>query len=183
MVWLILDRAGEFKLLEASFLVGVEFLFAPYTEAIIADLLTDNFIVQDYSLISKHVMVEFMDNEVQMSRWIAFLIVIALGAAAGMLYGWVINPVGYVDTAPNSLRNDYKTDYVLMIAEAYTLDQDISLAARRLASLGDLPPSTHVDEALAFAVQNNYAQADMLLMRALAEALDAWNPSLDIPAP
>jgi hypothetical protein len=118
-----------------------------------------------------------------MSRWIAFLIAIAIGAAAGMLYGWVINPVEYVDTAPNSLRVDYKTDYVLMVAEAYTLDQDVSLAARRLAALGDVSPGEHLDDALAFAVQNNYPQPDLLLMRNLAEMLDAWNPNLDIPAP
>lgn len=118
-----------------------------------------------------------------MSRWIAFFIAIALGAAAGMLYGWVFNPVEYVDTAPNSLRLDYKTDYVLMVAEAYTLDQDVNLAARRLASLGDVSVSAHMDEALAFAVQNNYPQPDLLLMRSLAEVLDSWNPNLDMPAP
>jgi len=118
-----------------------------------------------------------------MSRWITFLITIALGAAAGMFYGWVINPVEYVDTAPNSLRIDYKTDYVLMVAEAYNLDLDVGLAARRLATLGDLQPSEYLDEALAFAVQNNYPQADLLLMRNLAEVLDTWNPNLDIPAP
>lgn len=118
-----------------------------------------------------------------MSRWIAFIISIILGALAGMLYGWVINPVEYVDTAPNSLRSDYKTDYVLMIAEIYSQDQDIGLAARRLASLGDMQPSEHVDQALAFAVQNSWSQPDLMLMRALAEALDTWNPSLDIPSP
>lgn len=118
-----------------------------------------------------------------MSRWIAFIIAIALGMIAGLLYGWVISPVEYIDTAPNSLRSDYKTDYVLMIAEAYGLDHDVGLAARRLASLGDLTPSEHVDQALAFAVQNGYGQTDLLLMRTLADALYVWNPNLDIPSP
>lgn len=118
-----------------------------------------------------------------MSRWVAFLITIILGAAAGMLYGWVFNPVEYVDTAPNSLRIDYKTDYVLMIAEAYSLDHDVSLAARRLATLGDIQPAEHLDEALAFAVQKNWPQADLMLMRDLALVLDSWNPNLDLPAP
>jgi hypothetical protein len=95
----------------------------------------------------------------------------------------VINPVEYVDTAPNSLRIDYKTDYILMVAEAFSLDQDVSLAARRLAALGDISQSEQLDEALAFAVQNNYPQPDLLLMRNLAEVMDAWNPNLDIPSP
>jgi hypothetical protein len=118
-----------------------------------------------------------------MSRWIAFFIAIAVGTAAGLFYGWVVNPVEYVDTAPNSLRIDYKTDYVLMVAEAFSLDRDVNLAIRRLASLGDLSPSEHLDEALSFAVQNNYPQADLLIMRTLAEELDTWNPSLEIPVP
>ena len=48
------------------------------------------------------------------SRWILFIFAILVGAGLGLLYGWVINPVDYVDTTPDTLRIDYKTDYVLM---------------------------------------------------------------------
>jgi hypothetical protein len=51
-----------------------------------------------------------------MSRWTRFLIAIAVGLALGLLYGWVLSPVKYVDTTPNTLRADYQTDYVLMVA-------------------------------------------------------------------
>ena len=30
---------------------------------------------------------------------------VLLGAAAGLFYGWVVNPVEYVDIAPESLRD------------------------------------------------------------------------------
>lgn len=118
-----------------------------------------------------------------MSRWIRFLIAIALGAAAGMYYGWVLNPVEYVDTAPDSLRIDYKTDFVLMVAEAYDADEDLSLAVRRLAMLGDRPPMDIVVEALMFAVENDYAQADLTLMQKFADDLQTYNPSLEVPGP
>jgi hypothetical protein len=45
-----------------------------------------------------------------MSRWMKFLTAILLGAAAGLFYGWVVNPVEYVEITPRSLRVDYKTD-------------------------------------------------------------------------
>ncbi len=79
-----------------------------------------------------------------MSRWIRFFLVIAIGAAGGLFYGWVINPVKYVDTTPDTLRIDYKSDYVLMVAESYGADGDLALAARRLALLGDTPSQNTV---------------------------------------
>ena len=48
-----------------------------------------------------------------MSRWTLFLLVIILGLALGLVYGWVINPVSFQDTTLNNLRIDYKTDYTL----------------------------------------------------------------------
>jgi hypothetical protein len=118
-----------------------------------------------------------------MRRWLLFFIVIAVGAAVGMLYGWVINPVKYVDTAPDSLRMDYKTDYVLMVAEAYRLENNLNLAARRLALLGTDTPEETVSKALEFARQIGYNEADIALIQSLAEGLKTWNPSLEAPPP
>ena len=58
-----------------------------------------------------------------MPRWLPPLILAIIGIALGLLYGWVIEPVKFVDTTPASLRADYQTDYVLMVAEAYRSDQ------------------------------------------------------------
>lgn len=118
-----------------------------------------------------------------MSRWAIFLIVIALGAAAGLYYGWVINPVKYVDTTPDTLREDYKADYVLMVAEAYHAERDLGLAARRLALLGNVPPADTVARATLYAVQNGYSEADLALMQTLADDLQTWNPILGAPTP
>jgi hypothetical protein len=118
-----------------------------------------------------------------MGRWIRFLLAIAIGAAAGMYYGWVINPVEYVDTAPDSLRFDYKTDYVLMVAEAYQVENSLGLAARRLALLGSEPPLDMVNQAITVGAQIGYTPADLDLIRSLAEALLTWNPNQEAPAP
>ena len=100
-----------------------------------------------------------------------------------MLYGWVINPVKYVDTAPDSLRLDYKTDFVLMVAEAYRLENNLNLAARRLALLGTDTPEETVLNALEFARQIGYNDSDIALIQGLADGLKTWNPSLEAPPP
>ncbi|OGN92710.1 MAG: hypothetical protein A2Y88_13310 [Chloroflexi bacterium RBG_13_48_10] len=118
-----------------------------------------------------------------MSRWTKFLVAVILGAAAGLFYGWVVNPVEYVDIAPESLRVDYKTDYVLMVAESYQVDQNLGLAVRRLALLGSSAPTEIVANALGYALQHEYASQDLSLLQSLGEALLTWNPNLEIPTP
>jgi hypothetical protein len=118
-----------------------------------------------------------------MSRWTKFLIAVIFGAAAGLFYGWVVNPVEYVDIAPESLRTDYKTDYVLMVAEAYQVDDDLGLAVRRLALLGSSTPSDIVANALKYALDHEYAAQDIALFQSLGEDLLTWNPNMEIPTP
>ncbi len=83
----------------------------------------------------------FVYNPPMTSNWIKFFIALVVGIALGMVYGWVISPVQYTDVTPNILREDYRTDYVLMTAEAYQNEQDAEIAARRLAILGSESPA------------------------------------------
>ena len=112
-----------------------------------------------------------------MPRWLSFLFVLILGVALGLLYGWVISPVQYVDTTPDTLRADYRADYVLMVAEAYQTEQDASLSARRLAILGSQPPSQIAADGLAQARQYGFADSDLSLMKKLTTAMQAWQPA------
>lgn len=115
-------------------------------------------------------------------RWLFFFLSIGLGIALGLLYGWVISPVEYIDTSPDSLRIDYRTDYILMVAEIYQSEQDPALAARRLARLGSvLPAHEIVAQSLVFAQSNQYAQSDILLLQNLAVALQIHDPSGVLP--
>jgi hypothetical protein len=106
-----------------------------------------------------------------MSRWVRFFVVIIIGIALGLIYGWVVDPVDYVDTNPNSLRDDYKTDYVLMVAEIYSADQDAESAVIRLTFLSDPSPVISVENAMIFAVGTGYAPEDLRKLRDLADAL------------
>ncbi len=118
-----------------------------------------------------------------MSRWILFVVMVGLGAAAGLYYGWVISPVEYVDTAPSTLREDYKADYVLMVAEAYRAGGDLNQAVRQLAVLGSQSPAEIVRSAINFAVtvQPPYPENDLALMRKLADDLKSYAPAQETP--
>ena len=104
------------------------------------------------------------------SRWGLFLFLIVVGAIAGLLLGWIVVPTRYEQVPPSALRIDYQADYVLMTAQLYQKEGDLVKAVERLAFLGDVAPSELLRQALLFA-EPRYADADLVLMRALDEAL------------
>ena len=110
-------------------------------------------------------------------RWFLFTLSIILGLALGLVYGWVISPVQYVDTTPSTLRADFRTDYTLMVAETFESDQNVEQAARRLASLGSQPPAEIASAALSFAQEHNYAATDIGLLQNLTVTLQVWQPA------
>lgn len=60
-----------------------------------------------------------------------------LGLAFGLVYSWVISPVEYVNAAPKSLRADFKSQYLSLVAAAYMSNGDIERAKWRLKELGE----------------------------------------------
>ncbi|HEX2995606.1 MAG TPA: hypothetical protein VHP14_12320 [Anaerolineales bacterium] len=109
------------------------------------------------------------------NRWLFIILALAVGIGIGLAYGWVIDPVDFFDLTPETLRADYKADYVLMTAEAYHVEQDAGMAARRLAIFGGQSPSAIAAEGLAYARANSFANADVALMQELVTALQAWS--------
>jgi hypothetical protein len=60
-----------------------------------------------------------------------------LGALLGLAYAWVADPIEYIDTAPNSLRADFKDEYRALIAAAFVANGDLARAEARLDLLRD----------------------------------------------
>src|SRR4030095_11023316 len=96
-------------------------------------------------------------------RWLFIFVAVIAVIGAGLAYGWLVDPVDFFDLTPDTLRADYKADYVLMVAEAYRTEPDPGLAARRLAILGSRSPSTIASEGIAFARANGFADSDIAL--------------------
>ncbi len=102
-----------------------------------------------------------------MQRAMLALLIVVAGFGLGTMYGRVIAPVEYVDTDPSSLRIDFRSDYVLMVAERYAADHDVDAALRRLAVLGPSTPDLLTAEAIQFAVSAGYSPEDLALLHEL----------------
>ncbi len=116
-----------------------------------------------------------------LTRWLFFIAFIVIGVVLGLLFGWFVYPIEYVDAVAPSLGIDYKTDYVLMVAEDFQLHPDRDLAANRLALMGNRPTAEIIIQAVRFAEQIGYANNDLALMRALLGAFQESQPVLETP--
>ncbi|MFV1859781.1 MAG: hypothetical protein ACC647_10610 [Anaerolineales bacterium] len=96
---------------------------------------------------------------------------LVFGALIAVVYGWLVRPVEYIDTSPDSLRIDFRTDYVLMVAESFASDQDLTLAQVRLAALGPQAPDDYVTQAIDYALEHSFSRADLERLNALAIVL------------
>jgi len=105
-------------------------------------------------------------------RYIFFFAAILVGLAIGVIYGWVVNPVVYKHTGMDSLRLDYKTDYVLMVAELYQSEGDLVSALTRIAYIEANSPMAFVITCIDYAEQHNYAPEDVQVMWHLASDID-----------
>jgi hypothetical protein len=104
-------------------------------------------------------------------RFVFFTLAILAGFAAGLGYGWGINPVQYHSTGPQALQIDFRTDYVLMAAELYQAEGDLAIALARLDFLGNTSPLALMNDSIGYADAQRYAPADLDLMRSLAFAV------------
>lgn len=74
-------------------------------------------------------------------RWLSDRRVLAgltllLGIAAGLFYGYIVDPVEWFDMGIEHLRADLQEDYVRMVIDSYDSNEDQDLALRRLNRLG-----------------------------------------------
>jgi hypothetical protein len=125
-------------------------------------------------------------------RWVPVIVGILLGLAAGLLYAWRISPLRYTDTAPASLRADFKADYLALVASAYASSGDLQRAQTRLAALPDVDLAANLaalaQQRLGAGFPESEAQALAALAAALGErpaaaSLAAWTPSPAASAP
>lgn len=102
-----------------------------------------------------------------------FVISFILGLVGGLLYTWQVDPVEYVDTAPDTLRADFKSDYLALIASAYASTGNLARAQARLDLFTDPDPATTLaalaQQRLAEGRPESEARAIAMLASALGE--------------
>lgn len=112
-----------------------------------------------------------MRQERQGFAWGRLIGGLAAGLALGLAYAWFVNPVNYVDIAPQQLKSEHRAEYVLLVGQAYLQDLDLARAQKRLTALGggDLAQmvSQQADQAFARSEAPDYIRALTILAEAL----------------
>ena len=107
------------------------------------------------------------------TRVLLFIVMIAVGAGAGLAYGWLLKPAAAPQEADQSrLRADFKTDLVLMAAEQFAETQDPLLALDELAEVEPDDPYSLLVNAINYAQGVGYQPEDLAKMQALIDAID-----------
>lgn len=112
------------------------------------------------------------------SGLLPLLLGLAIGLALGLYYSWAINPIEYVDTAPASLREDFKSDYLSLIASAYASSGDLPRAKARLAMFPDPHPATTLSQLAQTRLATGRPQSETQALARLAASLGDQPPPL-----
>ncbi len=107
---------------------------------------------------------------------IKIILAAVIGIAAGVVYGWVIDPVEFTNLTPSLLREDYRADYVLMVAEAYHGEINADVAARRLAVISSEAPAVIVTNTLDYAHLNGFNENEITNLQELLSAMQTYRP-------
>jgi len=69
------------------------------------------------------------------------VLAVIVGFAFGLVWGWGIDPVKFVDATPAYLRYDLREDYLRMAIDSLRVNNDVNLAVRRWQELGTFGPA------------------------------------------
>ena len=102
-----------------------------------------------------------------------------LGVGTGLILGWVVWPIEFTEADPTVLEDSYRRDYTVMIAAAYSLDEDLNVARQRLHSLGKADGNAWM---LSVTVDFILAESDETEIRhlvRLADDLGLYSPAME----
>jgi hypothetical protein len=110
------------------------------------------------------------------------VLALVAGLGIGLVYAWMIAPIGNTDIDPFRLRADFKDQYRLAIAAAYASTGNLPRAEARLSLLGDPDPlaALHAQAQRMLATGQSAQQID--LITGLAQALEGETVAADLPA-
>ncbi|HEX2907829.1 MAG TPA: hypothetical protein VHO69_13255 [Phototrophicaceae bacterium] len=112
-----------------------------------------------------------------MLRFLASLLIgLVVGLGIGLYLGWVQFPVEFVNSSASSLAEQYKDEYIVMVASGYLKDGDLGGAVERLRVLGFANIPAYVQEVTERYISNSQNAADISVLVALSESLGRLTP-------
>lgn len=81
-------------------------------------------------------------NNLLERKWVLPLIAGIIGIVIGLFYGWMIDPVDWVNGIPEQMREDLRQDYLRMIVDSYSVNNNSDLAVKRYQNLGKYAQDT-----------------------------------------
>lgn len=106
-----------------------------------------------------------------------------IGLISGLVYAWLLDPVQFVNTSPDSLRPEYKAEHRVLIALAYEANNNIVRAAQRLAVLGDKDPVAALSTQVEQLRQQNGSERERAALAKLIADLRAYQTSAPTTIP
>ncbi len=106
-----------------------------------------------------------------------------IGVAAGLLYAWLFSPVEYINTAPASLRTDFKAQYRALVGAAFLASGNVDRAQKRLAELKDGDIASQVSAAAQAWMDGTHPESEVRGLNLLAAALHGSVPAFTGPTP
>ncbi len=104
---------------------------------------------------------------------------VVVGFLLGVFWGWVVQPVEWVDATPSFLRADLQEDYLRMTIESFQVNNDQDLALQRWSVLGPTANQQLLN------IQNNPGGMEIgaiLAFSQLVEATGGFSPD-EAPPP
>ena len=106
---------------------------------------------------------------------------LGLGLAAGLAYAWLVAPARPADQTPARLNNTDRALYLRLVADSFAASGDRSIAAGRLAALGE-SSAADLMELITADLRNGDAGSNTTRLAALAAALQINDPTVDLLA-
>ena len=112
-----------------------------------------------------------------MLRFVISLVVgLIIGAAVGLYLGWVQFPKEYINSPASSLADQYKDEYIVMIAAGYLKDHDLGGAVERLRILGVPNVPAYVQDVTERFITTSRDAKDISYLVALSAGLGRLTP-------
>ena len=105
---------------------------------------------------------------------------LVLGLILGIFYGWVINPTRYVDISPQSLLNEQKKQYMLLISQSYQANEDIGRSYARIKQMMDPVDMDQLRTMLLAMEMDNDYRDQFEVMRNFINDLDGYIQAMRI---